>query len=74
MGLGIAIVGILIALFGFIDALATGGDGELQTLRYILAVLGLILFALGVAVEQLIALRKRGERRSPISQMDQSDP
>jgi len=53
MGLGIAVIGILIALFGFIDALATGGDGELQTLRYILAVLGLILMAIGAVLREI---------------------
>jgi hypothetical protein len=55
MGLGtpIAIIGILMALFGFIDALATVGDGELQTLRYILAVLGLILMAIGAVLRQM---------------------
>ncbi len=53
MDIGIAVVGILIALFGFIDAMATAGDGELQTLRCILAVPGLILMAIGAVLRQM---------------------
>ncbi len=53
-GTPITITGILIALLGFIDVtLATVGDSELQALRYILAVLGLILMAIGALLQQM---------------------
>jgi Ca2+/H+ antiporter len=61
MGIGIAIIGILIAAFGLADALATAVDtseaATLQALRYIESILGLILFALGIVVEHLHYVR-----------------
>ena len=51
MGTPIAIVGIAISLFGFIDALATPSElPELQTLRYILAAVGLLVMSVGAVL------------------------
>jgi len=47
-------MGILIALLGFIDALATSPDQpELQMLQYILAVLGIVVLAIGIAIQEI---------------------
>lgn len=53
MGLGLAIVGILIALFGFIDALSSMPGTELQALKYILAALGILIVAVGAVLRRL---------------------
>ena len=49
MGLPIAILGLLIAAFGFLSAVTTPHDlSEVQVIYYVVAVLGFILAALGL--------------------------